>query len=225
MIKAGLTATLVALAAMIVISAYGFITIPEDAVIARHWGLHGQPDGWSPRNHALIGMPLAAVVLALVFAAIPAIDPRTENVRRSRGLYLSAWIGAVVLLTLVHASIVLSATRGGEMDPAIVLYAVSALFAVMGNFLAKSRSSWFLGVRTPWSLSSEHAWIAANRTTGWLFVLTGAGAAAAGLLRRAEDGFAVLVAGALAAALAGVVVSYIAWRRDPERRGSRADSV
>lgn len=224
MVKAGLGATAVALAVMIGFSVYGFTAIPEDAMIPRHWGLDGQPDAWAPRDHVLVGMPLLVAVLSIVFVLIPAIDPRRRNLERSRGLYLSGWVGASALLALVHALVVVSAARGGELDPAAVLYGVAALIVIIGNYLAKSRSSWFIGVRTPWSLSSEHAWKAANTTTGWLFVLTGLSAAATAFWRGAENAFPVLAVGVGVAALAGVAASYFAWRRDPERHGAGAES-
>lgn len=217
MIRTGLIASILALIAMIAISAYGWVNIPENTMMARHWNLAGEADGFSPRNHVLIGFPLAILAIAALFAMIPAIDPRQENVRRSRGLFLTAWIGTVVVMALLHGVIVVTAVRGVQLQPGWVLYPISILIVVLGNFVAKSRSTWFLGVRTPWSLSSEHAWVMANRTTGWLFVLTGIGAAAAGFLHDAQAGIIVLVAGLIASGVIGVVVSYIAWRNDPER--------
>ncbi|MEE2690163.1 MAG: SdpI family protein [Pseudomonadota bacterium] len=217
MIKKGAAVSGVLIAVMAAISLYGFAAIPEGMMIARHWNLSGAADGFSPRNHVLIGTPVLAALLSLLFMAIPSIDPRRDNVRRSSGLFLGAWIGAVTLLALIHALIVLAAAANGEPDPRIIVTAVAALFLVLGNFMAKSRSSWFIGLRTPWTLSSEHAWMAANRASGWLFALTGLVALAAAWLFDAKLGFYALFAGAVASAAVGVSVSYFAWRADPER--------
>ncbi len=208
-----------AIAAMAGISIYGWVHIPADATLARHWNLNGVANGFSPRNHVLIGMPVVAIVLALFFFMIPAIDPRPEHVRRSAGLLAASAIGVTTLLAVVHAGIVLPAARGEASPPlpGITLYAVSILLILIGNYTAKSRSNFFLGIRTPWTLSSEHAWSVANRTGGWLFVLTGAGAAAAGLMMGPSEGYLVLGAG-VAAAVVSVLVSYFAWRGDPERK-------
>ncbi len=218
----GLFVSILVITAMIGVSAYGWMAIPADTMIARHWDISGNVNGYSPRNHVLIGMPILAVILSIVFYAIPKIDPRPGHVRMSRGLLISGWLGALGILLVAHTSIILQAASGETAMPApgLVLYAASLMLIVIGNFTAKSRSNFFLGVRTPWTLSSEHAWIAANRTAGWLFVLTGLAAAGAGAVVDHDVGYQVLLAGALSAAAISVVVSYFAWRNDPDRANS-----
>ncbi len=208
------------IAAMIGVSIYGWMHIPENTMIARHWNLSGVADGFSPRNHVLIGMPVFAAAIAFFFFLIPAIDPRPDHVRRSAGLLTASVIGVTALLAVTHASIVLPAARGAASPPlpGATLYAASILLILVGNYTAKSRSNFFLGIRTPWTLTSEHAWSVANRTGGWLFALTGAAAAAAGFIGGPSDGYLVLGVGAVSAALVSIVVSYFAWRSDPERR-------
>lgn len=210
-----------AILVMAAISLYGASVIPEDAMIARHWNFAGAVDGYSPRNHVLIAMPALAAFLSFVFGAVPHIDPRKRNIAASRGLLVVSWIGVVALLTVTHGWVIFAAVRAGSESappPHLILYAVSALLIVIGNFVAKSRSNFFLGVRTPWTLSSEHAWAVANRAGGWMLVLTGAVAAAAGYFVDLRTGMLALVAGALATAIVSVAVSYVAWRSDPERR-------
>jgi len=218
--KTALWVCTLAIAAMIGVSIYGWVHIPENAMVTRHWNLNGVADGFSPRNHVLIGMPVFATVLAFVFFMIPAIDPRPDHVRRSAGLLTASVIGVTALLAVTHASIVLPAAHGAASPslPGATLYAASILLILVGNYTAKSRSNFFLGIRTPWTLSSEHAWSVANRTGGWLFVLTGAAAAAVGFISGPSDGYLVLGVGAVSAALIGIVVSYFAWRSDPERK-------
>lgn len=222
--KAGIAVSAIALVSMAAMSAYGFFAIPQGDMIARHWGLDGEPDGWSPRNHVLIGLPLLALFLSLFFAVAPAIDPRGGNIRRSGGLYRASWIGVMAILTLGHGFIVFNAFAPGALDLRVLLYAACAMIAVIGNFTAKSRSNWFFGIRTPWSLSSESAWIASNRAAGWLFVLTGLAAAASAAFIDVRHGFVVLLAGVFTAALAGVFVSYFTWKNDPERHSAARDS-
>lgn len=221
MIKAGLGASALALALMTALAVHGYFNIPADAVIARHWDASGVADGFSPRDHVLIGGPLFALALSALFAAIPLIDPRRENVKSSTGLLLAGWIGVLALVLLGYGSIILGAVNGGEsrLLGETQFYGFCLLLVIVGNFMAKSRSNFFLGVRTPWSLSSEHAWSVANRLGGWLFVAAGLASAIAGMVYGPERGYRVVIASALAAALASVVVSYFAWRGDPERKG------
>lgn len=222
MTRAPLILSAILIAAMIGVSIYGWSAIPADTMIARHWSLSGEADGYSPRDHVLIGLPLLGMAFTALFLLIPKIDPRTEHVRQSRGLLHVGWLGTLGLLLVVHYSVIAGAIKGGDSQPmpGLTLYGLCLLIVLMGNYTAKSRSNFFLGVRTPWTLSSEHAWAVANRTAGWLFVLTGLAAAAAGTLLDPSYGYKVFLAGVLSAALISVVVSYFAWRADPERRNA-----
>jgi uncharacterized membrane protein len=221
MIRIGVALSALILLFMAGVSVFGFLRIPEGAELPSHWNLKGEIDGYAPRDLMLVLTPIAAMALAALFSLLPMIDPRKENVRASGGLYITAWLGALLLLAIVHAVIVLGAAFGApvaDMMPNILLYAASALMIVLGNFTAKSRSSFFLGVRTPWTLSSEHSWSVTNRAAGWMLVMTGLAAMAAGYFGDAGLGLLVGVAGALATLAMSIVISYFAWAADPERR-------
>ena len=220
MMKIGLGASIVAIAAMIAISVYGWIHIPADAMLARHWNASGIADEFSPRDHVLIGGPLLAAALSAFFALIPLVEPRRENVKSSAGLLLAGWVGVLALLSLAYGSVVFAAANGVDdgFTSDVRFYGLCLLLIVLGNFMAKSRSNYFLGVRTPWTHSSEHAWSLANRTGGWLFVAVGLASAAAGMAYGSAHGYRVLIAGAVAAALVSIIVSYLAWLADPERK-------
>jgi uncharacterized membrane protein len=223
MIRIGIFVSAIIVACMIGVSFFGFERIAPGADLPTHWNLKGEIDGYTTRDVALILGPALGLGVAIVFTFLPFIDPRREHVRASRGLYLAAWLGALALLAIVHAAIVLPAALGGDSAkqmPSILLYSVSVLLIVLGNFTAKSRSNWFMGVRTPWTLSSEHSWIVTNRASGWMLVLTGLAAIAAGVFVDVKAGLLALVGGALATLVVSLAISYFAWAKDPERGGA-----
>jgi len=88
---------------------------------------------------------------------------------------------------------------------------VGALFIVAGNLLAKVRPNWFIGIRTPWTLSSKTAWDKTHRLAAWLFVI-------AGLLIIADIAVPLpwrvipMVALPACAALIATIYSYLVWR-------------
>lgn len=219
MMRNALLISLTLVLVMIGFSVFGFTVIPPDAKIATHWNAHGEIDGYSGRNVGLSVLPAIAILMSAIFAAAPYIDPRKENVAASCGLLFASWIAALVLIAAAHAAIILSAAGLGPADlPAnVAIFGVPAILIIVGNFVAKSRSNFFLGVRTPWTLSSEHAWRIANRAAGWMLVITGLASIAAFALLDRRTGFLVLVAGAVSSALVSAAISYFAWRSDPER--------
>ncbi len=47
------------------------------------------------------------------------------------------------------------------------------MFILLGNILPKMPSSFFIGIRTPWTLSSEHVWRKTHKVGGICFVMGG----------------------------------------------------
>jgi len=44
---------------------------------------------------------------------------------------------------------------------------------IMGNYFGKLKNNWFMGIRTPWTLSSPEIWDKTHRLGGKLFMLAG----------------------------------------------------
>jgi immunity protein, SdpI family len=93
---------------------------------------------------------------------------------------------------------------------------IGLALVVMGNYLPKVKSNWFVGVRTPWTLSSEASWRQTHRLAGWLFTLGGLLTFITALVRP-DVAPAVMIGVLAASAGASVVYSYFAWKHDPER--------
>ena len=55
----------------------------------------------------------------------------------------------------------------------IVMLALSVLFIFIGNYLGKVRRNFWMGIRTPWTLTSSVVWERTHRLGGWLFVAVG----------------------------------------------------
>ena len=55
----------------------------------------------------------------------------------------------------------------------IITFSMGILFMMIGNYLSKTRSNFFIGIRTPWTLSSDAVWQKTHRLAGKLFMLSG----------------------------------------------------
>jgi uncharacterized membrane protein len=102
------------------------------------------------------------------------------------------------------------------------LLASGALLAGIGVQMPQIQPNWFVGIRTPWTLSSELAWQKTHRLGGWLLPLSGATLAAAGILR---TGWALIAAISFlfASVLWLVIYSFIVWREDSQRTSATRD--
>ena len=220
MIKRGLLWSALIGAAMLAVSAYGWAVLPGDAQFPMHWSASGDVNRYGGKLEALFLVPVMTVFVVLVLAVAPLVDPRRENLQQSSTFYLAGWIGGVGVLALAHVVIVYAAVTGKAPPIAALMLCVGGFIAILGNFMAKSRSNWFAGIRTPWTLSSDHAWSVANRLSGWGFVITGLLTMVLVLLSTTENAIAGLLTGLIASLIAGTVTSYFAWRNDPDRRVS-----
>jgi len=223
MIRKGLLFSAPILAVICAIAIYGWIKIEPGQLVPSHFNIEGEADRLMPKEQLLVMFLALPALLTAMFAFLPQIMPRRANLDKSGGLYLSAWIGVLLVLAASEFTLVRTAVTGASPSVAFITVPVALLIIVVGNFMAKTRSNWLAGVRTPWTMSSEHAWKAANRTSGWLFVLVGAASLLTTGFIDAKLGVQVLVAGVVVSGVAGVVASYFAWRNDPVAQGADVD--
>ncbi|BDX01083.1 SdpI family protein [Maricaulis maris] len=220
--KRGLIRSVVFIVPALVLAALGWLGTDSTTQIPVHWGMDGQPDRYGGRLEAFFLLPAMMAGLSVLFAILPSIDPRGRNLERSRIVLQTAWMGSLGLLLVIQAGLV--AIGLGWVDPAdtslvptLVLAGVGALSVLLGNVLAKARPNWFVGIRTPWTLSSDLAWDKTHRLTGRLMVLVGLAILSGVWFLLPEQQLALVLVASLAPAVVGMVYSYLVWRSDPAR--------
>ena len=198
------------------LSVWFYPRLPEE--IPAHWNMAGVSDGYSSRRIAVLVMPLIMLGMYGLFFMIPLIDPRQRNFEKFSGAY-ELIISTIMLfmLALHAATLVNGAGRTVPMErftPA----ALGVLLIIVGNVLPRARSNWFVGVRTPWTLSSEESWAKTHRLGGYLLVALGVALLVTVALLPSLT-WPLLSFGGPVVALGLVVYSYFAWRSDPARNG------
>jgi uncharacterized membrane protein len=206
--------SLAMLATMFVLAAATWSGAPDRIPV--HWGLSGQPDRYGGKLEGLLGLPLLALGLYALLLVLPRIDPRRAHYDAFSGPY-AILRTAVVGFFLAVAALTHLWIRGRPIGVnTYVPIVVGALMVVLGSCLPKLRSNWFIGIRTPWTLSSEASWRRTHRLAGWLFGASGAIIVVLSIARPEAGALAILCT-VIPAAVACVVFSYYAWRDDPER--------
>jgi len=197
------------LTAMFVLAAATWNTAPDRIPI--HWNLSGEADRYAGRLAGLFLPPLVALGLYVAMLFLPRVDPWRANYERFAGAYAAIRVSVLVVPALLYG--LQHATMAGlPVDRQTVLPLVlCGLLLVLGNVMGKLRPNWFIGIRTPWTLSSKTAWVRTHRIGGWVLTLLGlAGIVISALgVRSAQQ---ILLGGLLASAAALTVYSYIVWR-------------
>jgi len=154
-------------------------SLPRDLVV--NWDAAGQPADTMSKTMAVWLIPAIAAGLVLVFAVIPRIDPLRENIASFRPFYDWFVIVLTAFLVLVHAGII-AFNLGYEFPfTSLVVLGASLLVYYVGALLSRAERNWFVGIRTPWTLSSDVVWRRTHDVGGTLFKLS-AVIAAVGLL-------------------------------------------
>jgi uncharacterized membrane protein len=179
--------------------------------LTTHWNAAGTADGTLPRTPVLVGAPLLVAAIVATFEAIPRVDPLGRRFEEFRAAYDAFAVLTAGFLTYTYG-VVLAWNLGYEFPIQVaVTPAVAVLFVAVGFLLERAERNWFVGIRTPWTLSSEAVWRHTHDLAATLFKL--AGPVALGGLAF-PDLFVYFVAGPAAGiALATTVYSYFDYRR------------
>lgn len=192
-------------------SLWAFPHLPDRVPV--HWGMDGRIDRYGSRAEGALLLPAIATVLWLAMIGLPRIDPRRANYAKFRPTY--DLVVAAILLMMVAVDVAVIGTALGWPVPVdrVGPASVGVLFIVLGNVMPRSRSNWWFGIRTPWTLSSDTVWAQTHRVGGYLFVVTGVLLLGASLISGRWLG-PVAVTGAVGTGVACTVYSYILWRRE-----------
>lgn len=189
---------------------YFYPLMPQN--MASHWGVGGDVNGYMPKFWGLFLMPVITLAMWLMFLLIPTIDPKKSNIDKFRG-YFDGFIAAIILFLFYIYCLTMAWNLGWRFDMGRALSpALAILFYCAGILIEKARPNWFIGIRTPWTLSSDVVWQKTHQLGAKLFkicaVLALGGLAFPGLA------FYLVFAPVIFSALYLFVYSYFAYKRE-----------
>lgn len=216
-VKGLLIATVLLVAGMTAFAFWVAAGLPKGAELPTHWNSAGGVDDTMPALQALLLPAAIALGLGLINAVIPALEPLQQKLEGSAPVLRVAWIALMLVLVLVQVMIAAPAL-GWQVGPSVLVAAAGAMLIAIGNVLPKSRPGFFVGIRTPWTISNTDVWIATHRLGGKLMMLAGLIILAAAL-SPIDGGLrdAVVVAAALGAAIVPIGYSWWLWRQERRR--------
>lgn len=208
--KTTLVVSIVLIAAAVLVGIALYARLPDP--MPAHWNAAGQVDGYMSKFWGVFLVPIITVVLLPLFLVIPHIDPLKANIAKFLGAFNWFIVGFVAYMLLIYGLIIAAALGYQFNMTTILLPIVGLLFIGIGYMLNKAKRNFFIGIRTPWTLSSETVWDKTHRLGSKLFMLGGAVTIVSAFF--GEAGIWLMLAVMLAAALIPVVYSYILWRQE-----------
>ena len=138
-----------------------------------NWGFNGQVTYGSKTS--ILTMAALSPLIALMLQVLPKVDPKKRNYAKFQSLYDGFTVVILAFLGLITCMVLLETFRPGTLNVGrVVMAGVSVLFLVIGCILGKVKPNWFMGIRTPWTLSDPDVWNKTHRMGGWVFFLSGA---------------------------------------------------
>ncbi len=200
--------SLIAIALLVGVFLYNRLPDPMPA----HWNAAGEIDGYMSKFWGIFLVPIMTVVLVLLFLVIPHIDPLKANIAKFRGVFNWFIVGFVVYMLYIYA-LTLAAALGYPFNMTYMLLPmVGLLFIGVGYMTSRAKRNFFIGIRTPWTLSSETVWDETHKLGSKMFMVAGVVTFLSAFL--GESGIWLMMIAMLAAALIPIVYSYILWRRE-----------
>lgn len=147
-----------------------FPRLPETIPI--HWNAAGEIDGYGSRYMDLFMGALPVLCCGLMYV-VPVLDPRRKNYKKHEKAYsLMILLITVVLIALSWLTALVA--LGYDLDIAkIIPMVLGVMFIIMGNYMPKIRSNYFVGVRTPWAIDNTWVWRKTQTMGGITFIVMG----------------------------------------------------
>jgi uncharacterized membrane protein len=180
--------------------------------MASHWNANDQVDGYISRFWGVFLMPLITLGMFVLFLVVPGIDPLKANIAQFREAF-NVFIALMVAFMLYIHGLTLAWSLGYQdfkMSAAMLPF-MGVLFIAIGYLLRQAKRNFFIGIRTPWTLSSDTVWDKTHRLGSILFMVSGAFAIIGGFFG-GMTAFWLMFVPLIGSSLFLMIYSYILYR-------------
>jgi uncharacterized membrane protein len=195
--------------AALLASAISYDRLPSEIPI--HWNSSGEVDDTMAKPWGPFFLPLMMLGAAALFLVLPRISPRGWDIDGKGRGFRAIVMSTLLFLLALHLGTLAFALGYPVSIPILVTMLAGLLFIILGNYLGKVQRNFFIGIRTPWTLADEDVWFRTHRIAGRLFVIAGIFILVAVPFAGERFAAALVVAGALTAALIPAIYSYVIY--------------
>lgn len=194
----------------VVLGVYLYPYFPD--MVATHWNAEGVVDGYMSKFWGVFLISIIMIVFYALYVVIPRIDPRAQNIVEFRKTFNLFWVVLFVFFFYIAAlSNVWNLGVTFDFTQAIVP-AIGMLFYFIGNLMLNTKRNFFIGIRTPWTLSSDTVWEKTHKLGGGLFKLCGILTLGAGLIS-GSVAFITLITSVVLSSVISIVYSYKVFKK------------
>lgn len=140
--------------------------------MATHFDSAGDPNGWSSKWFAVIGLPVFLSIVNALCTVLTEKDPRREKYPEKM-MKIVYWICPVI--SWICSGTIISHGLGMEFKsmPQFVSLLMGLMLIIIGNYLPKVKQNYYLGIKLPWTYADEDNWNKTHRMAAKLWVIGG----------------------------------------------------
>lgn len=159
-------------------------------------------------------MPLITSGMLILFLVVPGMDPLKANIAQFRESF-NLFIVLIITFMLYIHGLTLAWSLGFtnfKMSTAMLPF-MGVLFIAIGFILKKAKRNFFIGIRTPWTLSSDSVWDKTHQLGSVLFMASGVLAVIGGFFG-GMVAFWMMFIPLIGSSLLLVIYSYVLYRAE-----------
>ncbi len=138
-----------------------------------HFNADGGANGWAGKASEFI-MTGTNLFVYFIMLSVRKIDPKKLNDGFFTTNYFKLRVVLTVFLSVICMMMIYIGLPGNEhMGVHWIPASVFLFLAVLGNFMINLKPNWFIGIRTPWTLSSDSVWKKTHQVGGRIFFYGG----------------------------------------------------
>jgi uncharacterized membrane protein len=191
--------------------------------VATHWDWRGNVNGYSSAAGAAFIFPALMLGIYLLLLFIPYLDPKKREYASFAAVYHQF---KNLILVFLFIFFILIGWNGlghniniGFWTPLLI----GVLFVVIGVLLTKVKMNWFVGIRTPWTLSSETVWDKTHQASAKVMAVAGILMAATVLVSSPPEKLTLFILAIATIIITLPLYSYILFRREEKDKKISGD--
>ncbi|WP_336775584.1 SdpI family protein [Paenibacillus sp. MMO-58] len=178
-------------------------------VVGSHYNVKGEQDGTMTKSGMWLLYAGIGIALPVFLSVVRNVDPRRQNYARFSEYYtLMRW----TISLFIHGVFVLMFLQNLDYDLPfvnIVFGGLGIMWMIIGNRMGQLRSNFFMGIRTPWTITDENNWRSTHRLGGRLWFVAGILMLLGACLLSAKWLIAVLIVSMILSVVVPYLYSYL----------------
>ena len=200
--------------ASFVVGAWVYPKLPDQ--VASHWNAAGEVDGYISKFWGAFLMPVVNLAILGLYLLIPRIEIKKKNLKAFKKYYDNFFLVIIGFMVYIYLITVWWNLYGGFDIARWILPGFAGVIWYSGVLISEAKRNWFIGIRTPWTLSSDEVWKETHELGARLFKV----AAVISLLAMffPDQAYVAVIASVIFAAVIPIVYSYFSYKRLEEEK-------